>query len=93
MRILKSNSMWIFTSGEADPLHLKEGDRRTLGELTKRFEISYRDQETGEEITIEKEFNDGLEISALDYAIDFAYTILDKTEFSVREVKNKVERG
>lgn len=92
MKISEFKLNFVFFSGEADPLHLKDGERRTLVKPMKRFEIRYRDQETGEELTIEKEFNDGLEISALEYAVDFAYTILDKIEFSVREMKTKVER-
>ena len=53
----------------------------------KRFEIQYRDPETEETITVEKEFDDNPpEFPAKLWAEDYAYTRADKGWYRVREL-------
>jgi len=54
------------------------------------FRIGYRDPETGEDRTVDKEFEDShlpFFIAAKFWAEDYAYMLADKGQYTVRELQ------
>lgn len=47
------------------------------------FVITYRDPKTGEDKTVEAEFEAGGGLSALDWAEDYAYRLADKGQYTI----------
>lgn len=57
-----------------------------------RFRIEYRHPETDEAMSIEEDFEDTEEISAKEWAEDYAYTLADKGWYRVTEIRSKGDR-
>jgi hypothetical protein len=53
--------------------------------MAKLFRITYMCPEREELITVDKEFEDGTDITALEWAEDWAYSMADKGYYSVEE--------
>lgn len=53
---------------------------------TYRYRIRYRDPETGEEESIEREFKDTPTVSAAEWAEDLAYTLADKGWYRIESL-------
>lgn len=55
--------------------------------MIKRFLITYNDPETGERISVEKEFADSPNVTAKEWAEDYAYSVADKGWNTVEELE------
>lgn len=52
-----------------------------------KFRIEYRDPETGENTTVDREFTGTASVSAREWAEDYAYSLADKGPYQITEIR------